>query len=363
MFKSFIRNRVFISLLIISIIIKLFSLFPAQVEKYFSLEFYPVVSKILRALFGWIPFSAGDIFYIAVLIFFTLKTWKLIRLLAKQKLKEYLSWNFFRKYLKRLLWIYIIFHLFWGLNYYRQGIAHQFGLKTERFSPADLYVLASVPQQRLHFYAAQVDSVYRLSLNNNETLFKEGIAAYKNAGKKYSFLTYQQASIKASLFGSFGKYFGYTGYYNPFTGEAQLKSSVPVFTKPFIICHEIGHQLGYAKENEANFASFIVGRVSGNVEFRYSAYFDVYNYAMNDLFFYNHSCFIELKKSEPLQVKKDNRTYRQYLLNTKNIIEPVMSKVYDRYLKWNNQPHGKETYSEVVDWLLAYMKKYGKDAL
>ena len=363
MFKILLRNLSLVSLLIISIFIKLFSLFPAWVENYYSFEFYPVVSKLLRAVFGWIPFSVGDILYITAFLFLVLKAWKLIRLLTKQKLNEYLSWSLFRKYLKRILWIYIIFHLFWGLNYYRRGIAHQFGLQSERFSPADLYVLASVLQQRLNFYAAQVDSVQRLSLNDNEVLFKEGIAAYKKAEKKYSFLAYQQPSIKASVFGPLGKYFGYTGYYNPFTGEAQLKTSVPVFTKPFIICHEIGHQLGYAKENEANFSSFIAARASDNAEFRYSAYFDVYNYAMSDLFFYNTSCFIELKKSEPYQVKKDNRAYRQYLLNTKNIIEPVMSKVYDRYLKLNNQPHGKETYSEVVDWLLAYMKKYGKDAL
>ena len=224
-------------------------------------------------------------------------------------------------------------------------------------------MLASVLQQRLSVCAAQIDSVKRLSLNSNETLFNEAVAAYKNVSKQYFFLTYKQPSIKASLFGSAGKYFGYTGYYNPFTGEAQIKTSVPVFTKPFIICHEIGHQLGYAKENEANFISFLAAKVSANVEFRYSAYYDVYSYAMSDLLFSNTSCFIELKNSEPAQVKKDNRTYRQYLLNTKNIIEPVMSTIYDRYLKLNNQPHGKETYNEVVDWLLAYMKKYGKDAL
>jgi hypothetical protein len=29
----------------------------------------------------------------------------------------------------------------------------------------------------------------------------------------------------------------------------------------------------------------------------------------------------------------------------------------------NKQPRGKLAYNEVVGWLLAYMKKYGKDAL
>lgn len=363
MFKSLLRDRLLVSLAVVSILIKIFSLDPAWVERYYTFGFYPVISRALRATLGWIPFSIGDIIYVAAFVYFVFKAWKLIRLLAKRQVKEFLSWILIRKYLKLILGVYIIFNIFWGLNYDRQGIAHQFGLNVQQYTPADLYELTAALQQKLNFYAERVDSLKRLPLNNNSTLFKEGIAAYRNAEKQYSFLNYRQPSIKASLLTYVGNYFGFTGYYNPFTGEAQLKTDVPVFTKPFIVCHEMGHQLGYAKENEANFSSFLAGRVSDNVEFRYSAYYDMYGYAMSDLFIYNFPCFIDLKKLEYPQVKKDNKTYRQYLLKSKNAVEPVMSLAYDRYLKMNNQPHGKETYNEVVAWLIAYMKKYGKDAL
>jgi len=363
MFKSILRDRLLISLLIVSVLIKIFSAEPVRVEKYYTFGFYPIVSRILRAAFGWIPFSVGDLLYVAASVFFVLKAWKFIRLLAKRRVKEYLSWILFRKYLKLILWVYIIFNLFWGLNYDRQGIAKQFGLNVQHYTPEDLYELTSALQKHLNYYASRVDSLKRLPLNNNQTLFEEGIAAYKNACKQYPFLTYQQPSIKPSMLTYLGRYFGFTGYYNPFTGEAQLKTDVPVFTKPFIVCHEIGHQLGYAKENEANFSSYLAGRVSDNVEFRYSVYYDMYGYAMSVLFMYNRPCFIELKKSEDTQVKKDNKAYREYLLRSKNAVEPVMSLAYDRYLKMNKQPHGKETYNEVVAWLIAYMKKYGKEAL
>lgn len=363
MFKSLLRDRLLISLLVISVLIKIFSLNPAWVEKYYTFGFYPVISKTLRAVLGWIPLSFGDLLYIAASIFFIWKTWKFIRLLAKRQVKEYLSWILFRKYLKLVLWIYLVFNIFWGLNYDRQGIAKQFGLNVQQYTPSDLYELTAALQQKLNLYAGKVDSLKRLPLNKNQTLFGEGIAAYKNASRQYPFLTYKQPSIKPSMLTYLGRYFGFTGYYNPFTGEAQLKTDVPVFTKPFIVCHEIGHQLGYAKENEANFSSYLAGRVSDNVEFRYSVYYDMYGYAMRDLFVYNYPCFIELKESEHPQVKKDNRTYREYLLRNRNAVEPVMSLAYDRYLKMNNQPRGKEAYNEVVSWLMAYMKKYGKEAL
>jgi hypothetical protein len=363
MFKSILRDRLLISLIMVSILLKVFSLDAAWVEKYYTFGLYPVISRILRAVLGWIPFSVGDIVYIAAFLFFVLKAWKFVSLLAKRQVKEYLSWILFRKYLRLVFWIYIVFNVFWGLNYDRQGIAQQFGLKVEHYTPADLFELTSALQQRLNYYAEGVDSLKRLPLNNNQNLFKEGIAAYKNASRQYSFLSYYQPSIKPSMLTYLGEYFGFTGYYNPFTGEAQLKTTVPVFTKPFIVCHEMGHQLGYAKENEANFSSYLAGRVSDNIEFRYSVYYDMYGYAMSDLFVYNLPCFIELKKSELPQVKKDNKTYRDYILKSRNAVEPVMSIAYDRYLRMNNQPHGKETYNEVVAWLIAYMKKFGKKAL
>jgi hypothetical protein len=363
MFKSLLRNRLLISLVLLSILIKIFSLNPHWVESYYTFGIYPVISRVLRTILGWIPFSIGDLLYAAVSILLIVKAWKFIRLLARRQVVEYLSREVFIKYLKLAFWIYIIFNLFWGLNYDRQGIAKQFALNTEQYTPGDLYELTRALQQKLNFYAGKVDSLKRLPLDNNQTLFKEGIAAFKNASKQYSFLTYNQPSIKPSMLTYLGRYFGFTGYYNPFTGEAQLKTDVPVFTKPFIVCHEIGHQLGYAKENEANFSSYLAGRVSDNVEFRYSVYYDMYGYAMSDLFVYNPPCFIELKKSETEQVKKDNRVYRDYLFKSKNAIEPVMSVAYDRYLRMNNQPRGKEAYNEVIGWLMAYMKKYGKDAL
>jgi hypothetical protein len=121
--------------------------------------------------------------------------------------------------------------------------------------------------------------------------------------------------------------------------------------------------LGYSKENEANMIAFLSGRVSNNVEFRYSAYYDIYTYAISELRRYDTTRFKELRQSVHPQFKKDHRAYLEYLYQNENIVEPLMSDFYDRYLKMNNQPKGRATYNEVVAWLIAYMKKYGRDAI
>jgi hypothetical protein len=364
MFKSLRRHWQLVLYLLAAILIKLISLNEAWVENYYSNGIYLSVSKALRAILGWIPFSIGDVVYVAAGIWLAVKVWKAVLLLKRKKANEYLSWLLLLKYLKLALLIYIVFTIFWGLNYYRQGISRQIEITVEPYSVTDLFTLTTVLQQRLNSYAGKIDSVGRLRYNNNRVLFDSSIVAYKNMERQYPFLQYTYPSQKSSLFTPVGKYFGFTGYYNPFSGEAQLKSSIPVFLKPFVITHEIAHQLGYAKENEASFVAYLTCKASGNADFLYSAYFEVYRDALFDCIKTGDTVFVNnLRKGASARVKHDIYDLRLYLTRNKNFIEPLMSGAYDRYLKLNNQPHGKATYNEVIAYLIAYLKKFGKEAI
>jgi len=364
MLKSFLRDRLLLILFLSAVLIKLFSLNESWVEQYYTNGVYPVISRCLRAILGWIPFSFGDVLYVLAGMFLILKTWKLLKLLARRQVKEYLSWILFRKYLKLVLWIYILFNVLWGLNYNRLGIEHQLGLNVNNISEKDLYSLTSMLHQRLNEYAVQIDSVKRLRFDNNRILFEQAKDDYEKAAKEFDFLQYQFPSMKASLYGAAGKYFAYTGYYNPFTAEAQIKTSIPVFLKSFVMNHEIAHQIGYAKENEASFVSYLVGKNSSSIEVRYSVYYDVYFDAIRQFRSKEALPFIKnLRKSLHPRVLKDLKAQYEYLYKNRNAVAPFMTEAYDKYLKLNNQPKGTATYNEVVRWLIAYMNKYGPDAL
>lgn len=45
------------------IIIKWYSANPGRVEAGYSLGFYPTISSFFRLVFGWLPFSFGDILF------------------------------------------------------------------------------------------------------------------------------------------------------------------------------------------------------------------------------------------------------------------------------------------------------------
>ena len=250
------------------------------------------------------------------------------------------------------------------MNYYRQGIETQLGLKLAPYSVNDLFTLTTVLRDRLNGYAGKIDSVQRLQYNQNQLLFSTGGDAYKNVEQQYPFLSYSASSIKPSMFTLVGHWFGFTGYYNPFSAEAQLKTSIPVFLKPFVITHEIAHQLGYAKENEASFVAYLTCKASPDINFLYSVYFEMYRDAIFECRQAADTAFVaNLARNIHPRVKWDIRDLRSYLLSNKNFVEPLMTDAYDKYLKLNNQPKGRATYNEVIAYLVAFMKKFGKNSI
>src|SRR5690606_33682370 len=77
--------RLLLLLLLAALAIKIFSLYPSSVETYYSNGIYPYISSFQRILFGWIPFSIGDIFYGGVVIWLVLQVVKIIKTIRRKK--------------------------------------------------------------------------------------------------------------------------------------------------------------------------------------------------------------------------------------------------------------------------------------
>jgi len=350
-------------LILLAILIHWFSLYPPVIEQYYTNGLYPFISKVQRFLFGWIPFSIGDLFYAFILVMLVVKLVRLFKAIFHKKINGSYLWKGLKQLVFFCLSVYVLFNLLWGLNYNRIGIARQLGLNMQKYSVQELDTLTAVLQRRLNNYIVLTNEVQRDSFYKKRNLFRESSDAYHQAFPEYPFLKYSPKSIKPSMFSYVGNILGFTGYYNPFSGEAQVNTTVPVFTQPFIACHEIGHQLGYGKENEANFSGFLACRLHPSAAFRYSVYFDMYNYTIGELYRKDSLTARHFVDSLNPLVKKDFKEVRDFFNRYQNPIEPVISWMYSGYLKANRQPAGRETYSQVVAFLIAYQKKFGKESL
>lgn len=363
LFSRLMKSWNWILLIVLTIAIKWLSFYPEWVEKNYSLGIYPVISKVQRFLFGWIPFSLGDLFYAFLIFIILYKTFQFFKLLFRKKLNRSYFIAGLQQIIFFFLFLYVVFNLLWGLNYNRTGIATQLQLKVKSYKVSDLDTLTTIIQDRLNQYADSVNEFKRKAYNRKRKLFNDSYLAYQSAAVQFPFLNYSRLSVKPSIYSYAGNYLGFQGYYNPFSGEGQVNTTIPTFLEPYVATHEMAHQLGYAKENEANFVAFLACKSYSSNEFRYSLYFNLYLYAIGELYSKDSVRAKEVQQKLDTQVKQDLITLRSFSKRYRNPVEPVIMWFYGNYLKANNQPSGKLTYNEVVVWLIAYYKKFGIESI
>ncbi|MFT3981786.1 MAG: DUF3810 domain-containing protein [Ferruginibacter sp.] len=356
------RALVLLVLLLFCVLIRLFSADSGRVEAVYSDVFYPFISKILRFLFGKIPFSVGDLLYSAAIVYLSYKLARLIRFVYRNRSRQ-LYLQRLKLFLYRAVFIgcliYIVFNIFWGINYNREGIASQLGLPEQKYTTDELRDMNC----RL---IGKINQSKRVLLENgaaypsNNELFAKVAVAYDSLEKEYPFLQYKIPSIKSSMWGWFGNYAGFTGYYNPFTGESQVNTTIPKFLQPFTSCHEVAHQIGYAKEMEANFVGYLAAKASPEPLFHYSVYLDLFTYANRNLYMNDSSSALLYRKELDSAVKADIIEWRKFNMAHVGKLEPLVRWAYGKYLQSNQQPNGISSYDEVTGFLIAYYRKYRK---
>jgi hypothetical protein len=351
-----------------SILLFLASKYPDFVEKWYSFGFYPLYSKITRFIVGWIDFSVGDLLYTLLGAWILIKLIHLIIAIYRNQFGWVSCFNKMGFIFRMICFVYLVFNISWGLNYHRQGIAHQLTIENKQYSKEEIALITNDLIEQANYYRKAIDS-NELPNYSLEAIKKEAIQSYQMAKAIFPFLDYQATSIKISSYNSMADYIGFTGYYNPFTGEAQIRTDMPSILLPFTTCHEIAHQLGYASESEANFVGFLTATSSNNVYFKYAAYLEMLNYALNQEFilyakdanFKALETIIQYNKTHiDSLVKKDRKDIRQFFMNRINKIAPVSADLYDQYLKLNKQLAGINSYDEVIGWLIAYKRRKGK---
>lgn len=342
-----------------AIAIKLFSRFPEAVETYYARGIYPGIVLVLRTLLGWIPFSVGDVLYALAVLYLLRAMVRLVRRLLQRTADKQFWIAAARQTAMIILWVYILFNGLWGLNYNRVGIADQLGITVTKYTEEEVTGLLDLTLIKLH-QLEPATAARRDSFHKKQFLFRQAVGAYQTAFARYPFLQYARPSVKPSLYSYLGNYLGYTGYYNPFSGEAQVNTTVPLVQLPFTTTHEIGHQLGFAKEHEANFAGFLAARTSPDAAVQYSVYFDLFIYAARNLGLSDTARAKTYYERLPALAKKDIRELRAFYARYENPIEPVIRMLYGHYLRANEQPQGILSYDEVIAWIAAYYRKYGE---
>jgi hypothetical protein len=366
----FVDMKRFFIYLALALLLMGFGYFPAMVERYYSSGLYPVLLDVRLWITAWLPFSIGDLLYIFVCIYLI---YKLIRSLIHIK-KEGISKAKVWRASAIILLVWISFKLLWGLNYDRLGAGHLLDIEQKAYSGAavdslvnELIDSLNSTRKLLTQVKIQVDT---LPVGNPAPYFSWAQEAYQRAKTSYTFLPKQAPRVKATLFNPLADYVGFTGYFNPFTAEGQVRTDMPGLELPFVACHETAHMLGFASESEANLIGYLVAIQSTNPYVRYSAYNEIFTYAQREQFV----LLAQQKDSVGFMgavaqnrarldtlVKQDRQALRRFFNRHRSSVAPIMAGVYEQYLFLNKQNAGLKSYDEVIGWLIDVKRKQQKN--
>lgn len=160
-------------------------------------------------------------------------------------------------------------------------------------------------------------------------------------------------AFKPSLFKNVMSFTGILGYYNPFTAEAQYNSQLPSSYLPFTLAHESSHQLGFAREQEANFIGYLIGIKSENPELRYSTEYFTLKSLLNSIIFEDEDFVKAVLKDYSEAMKRDRLYEKKFVAEHQGFLNEFFGFTNNIFLK-SNQQDGSVTYSYFVDLLVRY---------
>jgi len=350
------RNKILTIFLFVQIgLVYLLSKFPLFVDQIYSNGIYLYLSAFFRTIFGWIPFSVGDVIYFVLIILII----RFLILILKKKLKK--KKQILYQIFSSLSIFYFCFYFFWGLNYSRPPITESLQLKNDEYNIEKLKSLTDkliYKIKDLQFQLTGNDTLAVIIPYSKKEIIDKTEIGYQNLSITFKQFHYKPSSLKKSLFSLPLTYMGFAGYFNPLTGEAQVDYLIPKINLPMTCSHEVAHQLGIASESEANFIGFLAASYHHDKYFQYSAYLTALNYALFDIYRSDNGLYQKYILEIPLGVKKNMNESKEFWKKYKNPVEPLFKYFYDNYLKYNQQEDGLKSYNKMVDLLIAYDNKY-----
>lgn len=321
---------------------------PAAVS--FFEQLFEAKKSLHIRIFSGVPFSVGDVFYllvIAVLIYYLFGIFR-----KKQRSSALL------KLLILLNVFYFLYQIFWGMLYFQTPLSEQLTPQqpsTEELKKTATLYLRKASETRKLVQEDQ-NGVFRinsLSSLKSEIMERQSvlpdIAGHKTAIPIDAF--------KPSFYKSMISYTGIYGYYNPFTAEAQYNRQLPASQLPFTLAHESAHQMGFAREQEANFIGYLIGRSSQNPDLKYSTELYVLKSTLSALPEEEKVFVQQILDNYSPQMKRDREYELIFRKKHDGLLDVFFGFTNDLFLK-SNQQEGSITYSYFVDLLIRYERNH-----
>ncbi len=337
-------------LLIIAYLSKSFS-------DFFNLYISSPIRIFLSYLTVWIPFSVTEL--VVILLPFLLVALAIYALHYRCD-----TWKSVGVFVLELLALAAVFgSLFivgFGIGYRTSTIDQKLDLDRQQVSTEELKETAQELVNAVNREFTQVlfeNDGFSVMPYNYREMNDRLIEAYDAFCENHDFLIHFYSRVKPVMLSEAMSYTHITGLYAYYTGEANINVDFPDYTVPFTAAHELAHQRGIAREDEANFIAYLVCIGSSDPYIRYSGYLNMYEYVISALYSADKDAYseivVQLESSVRAELNAYNAFFEKYRDSTAS---KVSGTINNTYLQIQGTP-GTKSYGLVVDLAVAYQKK------
>ncbi len=316
------------------------------------------VRATLAFLTSWIPFSLAEILLyllpvIAVLLAiyafrYYCNTWRCVLV-------------FFGSVFSAISLFFTVFALGFGPGYHTSTLDTRLGLEPVEVDAESLGATAELLVAELNALSAEIEygeDGFSVMPYDRKELNRRLLEAYDPVCDTYNFVQRLNSRVKPVLASKLMSYTHITGVYSFYTGEANINVHFPAYTIPFTAAHELAHQRGIARENEANFIAFLVCDASEDPYIRYSGYLNLFEYVASDMYKTDAKAYRALYAKLAPEIKAELRAYSEFFDAYRDApAAGVSSAVNDAYLKANGNEEGVQSYNLVVELAVAYFHR------
>lgn len=347
---------VFYGLALISGIIEIICIISEPFANFFTVHVACYTRAALAWLTAWIPFSAGELTVMLIPLILVTVIWLSVKYYAD-------SWRNVGIYVLLMLSIVSLFFTCYvftlGTGYQGSRLDKKMEIDRRDVSAEELkyttQIMIEGMEENLPYIYYGGDDFSIMPFNYKE-MVNHLLEAFDKVSEKYDFITNFDGPVKTVMHSEPWTYTHITGVYSYFTGEANINTNMPDYTIPFTAAHELAHQRGIAREDEANFVAFLVCTASDEPYIRYCGYVNMYEYLAGPLYSANSEMYSDCYFKVPKEIRAECSAYSKFFNKYRqNVVATVSNAVNDTYLKINGT-EGSKSYGLVVDLAVAYFR-------
>lgn len=332
--------------------------------RFFSLRVVQPLHHTLARLTAHLSFSLAEWLYAAAIAGALLYIVAELVLLVRRP--EWLKrlYRLLMRLLALVLGVYALFCLMWGVYYYGDDFIARSGLELREISADELELTTLYFADLLNNYSTQVPrDEAGLCRTDKQAVLVRSAGIFQAVEQDFPCLSGPDVPAKGMFFSRALSIMDYTGFFCPFTAEASVSTDFPAAFFAATVAHELSHQRGVAKEQEANFVAVLASLMSGDPDYCYSACLFAYTHLANALAGVDRAALSMIEAGLCGGVRADLSENNRYWAQFETPVQAVTNTVYEGFLHSYEQPLGLRSYGACVDLLVGYYKDIARARL